>query len=94
MTGVQTCALPICLDVSGHTDGSGTERYNERLGERRAIAVRDYLAARAGIDPRRMNVGGYGMSVLADPKRPLDGVNRRVHVTLVPASLGTVKAQP
>ena len=41
-----------------------------------------------------MNVGGYGMTVLADPKHPLDGVNRRVHVTLVPANLGTVKAQP
>ncbi len=82
------------LDVSGHTDGSGAERYNERLGERRAVAVRDYIAARAGIDPRRMNVSGYGMSILADPKRPLDAVNRRVHVTLVPATLGTVKAQP
>ena len=41
-----------------------------------------------------MNVSGYGMSILADPKRPLDAVNRRVHVTLVPATLGTVKAQP
>ena len=82
------------IDVSGHTDGSGTEGYNDRLAERRAIAVRDYLAVRAGMDPRRLNVSAYGKTMLADPQHPLDGANRRVHITLVPASLATVRAKP
>ncbi len=82
------------LNVAGHTDGSGAEKYNERLAERRAVAVRDYVSSRAGIDPRRLNVGGYGMSTLADPLRPLSGVNRRVNITLVPASFSFGRRQP
>src|SRR5437773_11604936 len=54
VTGVQTCALPIFgpivadnrgayLEIEGHTDSTGPVSYNRRLGEDRALAVRDYL---------------------------------------------------
>jgi OmpA family len=82
------------LNVAGHTDGSGTEKYNERLSERRAVAVRDYVSSRAGIDPRRLNVSGYGMSALADPGRPMSGINRRVNITLVPVIFSLGKGRP
>jgi OOP family OmpA-OmpF porin len=47
--------------VEGHTDSIGSDAYNQRLSERRAKAVRDYLV-RQGIDPSRITVRGYGES--------------------------------
>lgn len=70
------------IDLAGHTDASGTEGYNQRLSERRAEAVREYLVERLGVAPARTNVAGYGRAVLLDRMHPLDGANRRVRLTL------------
>lgn len=70
------------IDLSGHTDASGSEGYNQRLSERRAGAVRDYLVDQFGVSAARTNIAGYGRSVLLDRDRPLDGTNRRVRLTL------------
>jgi OOP family OmpA-OmpF porin len=32
--------------VSGHTDAKGSEAYNQKLSERRALSVKQYLAQR------------------------------------------------
>jgi peptidoglycan-associated lipoprotein len=45
--------------VEGHCDERGTNEYNLALGERRAKAVRDYLAA-GGIDAKRISTISYG----------------------------------
>jgi OOP family OmpA-OmpF porin len=47
--------------VEGHTDSIGSDAYNQKLSERRAKAVRDYLV-RQGIDPSRITTRGYGKS--------------------------------
>ena len=47
------------LQVEGHTCNIGTSEYNLALGERRAQAVRDYLAAR-GISGDRLQTVSYG----------------------------------
>ena len=47
------------LDVEGHTCNIGTAEYNLALGERRAGAVREYLAAR-GIRADRLRTMSYG----------------------------------
>ncbi len=47
------------VTIEGHADERGTREYNLALGERRALAVRDYLAAR-GVGANRMNVISYG----------------------------------
>jgi peptidoglycan-associated lipoprotein len=47
------------LRVEGNCDERGTERYNLSLGERRALAVREYLAI-LGVDPRRIVTVSYG----------------------------------
>jgi OOP family OmpA-OmpF porin len=47
--------------VEGHTDSIGSDAYNQRLSERRAKAVRDYLV-REGIDASRITTRGYGES--------------------------------
>ena len=49
----------VLLTVKGHCDERGTEEYNRALGERRAISVKDYLAA-AGIDESRMRTLSFG----------------------------------
>lgn len=47
--------------VEGHTDDVGNDAYNLDLSQRRAAAVRDWLIA-AGVDPARMETGGFGNS--------------------------------
>ena len=49
----------VSIVVEGHCDERGTSEYNQALGERRAMAARDYLAA-AGIESSRMRVISYG----------------------------------
>ena len=45
--------------VTGHTDRIGSDAYNQKLSERRATAVRKYLAAH-GVDGRRIKSEGKG----------------------------------
>ena len=45
----------------GHTDNIGTAEYNQKLSERRAQAVVDYLASR-GVYPGRIKPIGMGLT--------------------------------
>ncbi|MFA6179668.1 MAG: OmpA family protein [Candidatus Methylopumilus sp.] len=45
--------------VTGHTDMLGSDKYNQKLSERRANAVKDYLVSK-GVDPKRLNAIGKG----------------------------------
>jgi peptidoglycan-associated lipoprotein len=47
------------LRIQGNCDERGTEEYNRSLGERRALAGREYLV-RKGIDPKRIDVVTFG----------------------------------
>jgi peptidoglycan-associated lipoprotein len=47
------------VTVEGHADERGTRDYNLALGDRRANAAKNYLAAR-GVSPSRMTVISYG----------------------------------
>jgi outer membrane protein OmpA-like peptidoglycan-associated protein len=47
------------IEIEGHTCNIGTAEYNLALGERRANAVRDYLASR-GISGDRLRAVSYG----------------------------------
>jgi outer membrane protein OmpA-like peptidoglycan-associated protein len=66
--------------IAGHTDARGTPEYNQKLSERRAQAVRDYLVAQYDVDPNQLETVGYGLTQPIDPAHPLDGINRRVQV--------------
>jgi outer membrane protein OmpA-like peptidoglycan-associated protein/polyisoprenoid-binding protein YceI len=47
------------IEIAGHTDADGSASSNQRLSERRAASVGNYLRKK-GIDKDRMKVVGYG----------------------------------
>ena len=49
----------VSVDITGHTDNEGDERYNVDLSRRRAAAVKNFLAAK-GIKAERMETEGFG----------------------------------
>lgn len=52
----------VTIELGAHTDRKGTDQYNERLAQRRAQSVVDYLIA-GGIEAARLEAKGYGESV-------------------------------
>lgn len=65
------------MTVTGHTDAVGSERYNDRLGLRRAQAVVAYLARR-GVSRSRLDaVDSLGESALAVDTPNRERRNRR-----------------
>ncbi len=77
------------IDVIGHTDSQGAADYNQSLSERRAAAVRSYLAAR-GVNQARMVAYGQGETqpVATNDTREGRAANRRVELRITPASDG------
>ena len=68
------------VTVEGHCDATGTPEYNLALGERRALAARDYLVS-LGIDPGRLRMVSYGNEFPFDPAGTEEAysTNRRAH---------------
>ncbi|MDX1593228.1 MAG: OmpA family protein [Gammaproteobacteria bacterium] len=73
------------LRISGHTDSTGSDSYNQRLSELRALTVKDYLTMR-GVDPNRLTAIGYGENYpIADNGTEAGrAMNRRVEVEMIP----------
>jgi outer membrane protein OmpA-like peptidoglycan-associated protein len=69
--------------LAGHTDSTGSERYNLELSRRRADSVSDYLTIQ-NINPQRFTVQGYGESDPIASNDTADGraQNRRVEVAI------------
>ena len=66
--------------VAGHTDAKGRPAYNQDLSQRRAAAIRDYLASTYKIPAERLMAVGYGREQLKNPDAPMAPENRRVQV--------------
>ena len=66
--------------VAGHTDAKGSETYNQGLSERRADAVKRFLADKYGIEAGNLVTVGYGKAQLKNEANPFAGENRRVQV--------------
>jgi outer membrane protein OmpA-like peptidoglycan-associated protein len=69
---------------AGHTDSTGTEKYNDYLALQRAKAVESYLTVKHGIPPERITVRGYGESAPIDTNETKEGQarNRRTELLL------------
>lgn len=48
------------LEISGHTDNTGTKDHNMKLSQGRADAVMAALVSKYGIDAKRLTARGYG----------------------------------
>ncbi|MGA2332784.1 MAG: OmpA family protein [Syntrophales bacterium] len=48
------------IRIAGYTSAAGTEAYNQKLSERRAKAVQEYLINEGVIAPDRLSTIGYG----------------------------------
>ncbi|MEE9383738.1 MAG: OmpA family protein [Nannocystaceae bacterium] len=72
------------VEISGHTDSSGTEIRNDQLGHARASSVKQWLEAH-GIDGRRLETASRGASVPIDTNRTAAGraKNRRIEFRLI-----------
>lgn len=74
------------IEVAGHTDAIGTERYNQRLSQRRAESARAFLLTTfPEIDPANLTARGYGESEpIASNDNPTGRtLNRRVEFRLL-----------
>ena len=68
------------ITVEGHTDARGTNEYNLSLGERRAAAVRDYLASLGIAADRVLAVSrGEESPACMEMNEACYGRNRRAH---------------
>jgi outer membrane protein OmpA-like peptidoglycan-associated protein len=76
------------LSVFGYTDDVGTKEYNQKLSERRADSVRNYLV-QAGIDSSIINTKGYGKTnpLVAGNTDQARAKNRRVEIALTDSEI-------
>lgn len=77
--------------VKGHTDAMGSNRYNEKLSERRSASVMKYLIAHGVAKNRIVEVQNFGETTPAAPNTKTNGadnpngrkLNRRVEFQLI-----------
>lgn len=78
------------ISIEGHTDGKGSDAYNQPLSERRAAVVAQWLAAHTGASPANIHTRGWGKTKPIAPNTNPDGTdspegrakNRRVEITV------------
>jgi outer membrane protein OmpA-like peptidoglycan-associated protein len=73
------------IEVSGHTDSTGDDRYNRDLSQRRANSVA-YILSQNGVMPQRMYVVGYGEQhpIASNATSAGKARNRRVEIQIIP----------
>ena len=71
------------IEVAGHTDSRGSDKYNMKLSQRRAEAVRNYLISK-GIAADRLTAKGYGESQPVADNDTDEGRFKNRRVELVP----------
>ena len=75
----------VYFEIEGHTDSTGPEAYNEKLGLDRATAVRNYMHDQLGIALNRIEVISYGETkpIVDNKTRDHRAQNRRVVINVL-----------
>jgi len=63
--GLLRAAPAVKILIEGHCDERGSDEYNLALGEKRALATKNYLVS-LGVDAERMSVISYGEEMPLD----------------------------
>ncbi len=73
------------VSIEGHTDSVGSTANNQKLSEKRAKAVYDYLVEVGKIDASRLSVRGWGEDRPIASNRTVRGrdLNRRVEIIVL-----------
>ena len=73
----------VYIEIQGHTDNIGSEKYNLKLGYKRAEQVMRYLNMQHGFALHRMNVISYGEYKPIDDNSTKEGRSKNRRVTMV-----------
>jgi peptidoglycan-associated lipoprotein len=73
----------VYIEIQGHTDSVGPEKYNLKLGQARAKAVRGYLYTQNNLPLHRMSTFSYGESKPVADNKSAEGRAKNRRVTLV-----------
>lgn len=83
----------VVVTVEGFTDPAGSTAYNQKLGQKRADAVRDYLVQNGGLDASKIRAVSYGKAknrqVVPGATGAQGEPNRRVALVIDHAPAGT-----
>ena len=77
------------LEIDGYTDSTGTPEFNQRLSEKRAAAVQDFLVSQ-GVPAPNVSARGFGESDPVASNNTATGrqLNRRVEMVVSGSSIG------
>jgi OOP family OmpA-OmpF porin len=70
--------------IEGHTDNIGGANFNQKLSQRRADSVKNYMVKKFGIDEARLTAKGYGFSkpIASNKDKAGRQKNRRVEAVV------------
>jgi OOP family OmpA-OmpF porin len=70
------------VQLEGHTDNRGSALYNQKLSEKRAQSVQQYLVQHFAINPERLPIKGYGASkpIASNNSETGRSQNRRIEI--------------
>ncbi|MFH1025502.1 MAG: OmpA family protein, partial [Nitrospirota bacterium] len=73
------------VKIEGHTDSIGTKKYNQKLSERRAKAVQNYLIHKGASKKTNISTVGYGESKPIASNKTAKGraENRRAEIIIL-----------
>lgn len=82
------------VSIEGHTDSTGSSEYNQELSERRAAAVRSFLASQ-GVSQQRLDTLGLGEHQPVASNATAQGrqQNRRVEVVIQDENARVVRTE-
>jgi outer membrane protein OmpA-like peptidoglycan-associated protein len=78
------------VQIDGHTDGKGSDAYNQKLSERRAASVKNWFVNKEGLSNVKFSTQGFGAKKPVAPNTKPDGSddpdgrqkNRRVEIVV------------
>lgn len=90
LTGIVLNYPALQLAIEGYTDSTGSAEFNKTLSEKRAEAVRDYLASQ-GLDASKLSAQGLGMGNPVADNTTAAGrqKNRRVEIIVSGEVIGS-----
>ena len=90
ISGIVLAHPGLNLQIEGHTDSVGSDEFNQQLSERRADAVRDFLAEQ-GVPAASITARGFGKTQPVASNDSAEGRqrNRRVELVVNGAAIGT-----